>query len=73
MFSGLMLSSIIFKLDNSAYQPTNKEAPQFAVENISKFIFTDYMFLFEVLGLVLLVIPIGIVALSRIRGGTHVE
>lgn len=73
MFSGLLLSSLLFKLDNSAYQPTNKAAPQFAVENISKFLYTDYMFTFEILGLLLLVIPIGVVALSRIRGGTHAD
>ena len=37
----------------------------------SKVLYTDYLFMFEVLGLLLLVIPVGTVALSRIRGGTH--
>ena len=71
MFSGLLLSSIFFKLSSFGYVSPEGEAPQFAVKNLSKILFTDYMFSFEVLGLLLLVIPIGTVALSRIRGGTH--
>jgi len=72
-FAGLLLFSILFKINNFGYLIPDKAAPQFAVRNLSKVIFTDYVFLFEVLGLLLLVIPIGVVALSRIRGGTHAD
>lgn len=73
MFAGLLLSSILFKVSNFGYMTADKAAPQFDVRNISKVMYTDYVFSFEVLGLLLLVIPIGTVALSRIRGGTHAE
>ena len=73
LFAGLLLSSILFRMSRFDYLNPERSAPQFEVRNISKVIFTDYVFCFEVLGLLLLVIPIGTVALSRIRGGTHVE
>jgi NADH-quinone oxidoreductase subunit J len=73
MFAGLLLSSLLFKINNFGYLIPDPTAPQFEVRNISKVLFTDYMFMFEVLGLLLLVIPIGCVALSRIRGGTHAK
>ncbi|MEM7645609.1 MAG: NADH-quinone oxidoreductase subunit J [Pseudomonadota bacterium] len=73
MFAGLLLSSILFKISGFGYLIPDKSAPQFEVRNLSKVIFTEYVFTFEVLGLLLLVIPIGTVALSRIRGGTHAE
>ena len=73
MFAGLLLSSILFKINSFGYLIPDREAPQFDVRNISKVMYTDFMFSFEVLGLLLLVIPVGCVALSRIRGGTHAE
>ncbi|MCB0378761.1 MAG: NADH-quinone oxidoreductase subunit J [Bdellovibrionales bacterium] len=73
MFAGLLLSSILFKINNFGYLTPDKAAPQFEVKNIAKVMFTDYVFSFEILGLLLLVIPIGTVALSRVRGGTHAK
>ncbi len=71
--AGLFLYVIIFKISNFGYLSPDRAAPQFEVRNMAKILFTDYMFSFEVLGLLLLVIPIGTVALSRIRGGTHAK
>ncbi len=34
-------------------------------------LFRDYVFAFEILGVLLLVIAIGVVSVSRIKGGTH--
>ena len=45
--------------------------PGFSMLEISLKLFTKYTVAFELLGLILLVIPVGVVALSRIRGGTH--
>ena len=73
LFAGLLLSSILFKVHRFGYLIPDKLAPQFEVRNLAKVMFTDYVFAFEVLGLLLLVIPIGTVALSRIRGGTHAQ
>jgi len=72
-FAGLLLSSILFRMSRFDYLSPEPSAPQFEVRNISKVIFTDYVFCFEILGLLLLVVPIGSVALSRIQGGTHAE
>jgi NADH:ubiquinone oxidoreductase subunit 6 (subunit J) len=43
----------------------------FEVIDIAKLLFTKYVLAFELMGVLLLVIPVGVVALSRIRGGTH--
>ncbi len=40
---------------------------------IAQYLFTKYVFAFEVIGLLLLIVPIGVVALSRIAGGTHAD
>ena len=71
--TGHVFFNIIMKIDSFGFVPPDKLAPQYNVRIISEYLFRDYMFLFEVLGLLLLVIPIGTVALSRIRGGTHAE
>lgn len=42
-------------------------------KQLSALLFTDYFFAFEVLGVILLVVAIGAVTISRIRGGTHAK
>lgn len=50
------------------------ESPEpITVKQLSALLFTDYFFAFEVLGVVLLVVAIGAVTISRIRGGTHAK
>jgi NADH-quinone oxidoreductase subunit J len=41
------------------------------VKSLASKLFTQYLFAFEALGLLLLLIAIGVVAVSRIKGGTH--
>ena len=41
------------------------------VKSLAIKLFTQYLFAFEALGLLLLLIAIGVVAVSRIKGGTH--
>jgi NADH-quinone oxidoreductase subunit J len=36
-------------------------------------LYTKYLYAFEVLGVLLLVVAVGVVALSRIKGGTHAQ
>lgn len=69
MFAGLIAATLIKKTE--AWAPQFQPAASFSTETISKVLFTKYILAFEILGLVLLVIPIGVVALSRIKGGTH--
>ncbi len=40
---------------------------------LSILLYTNYLFAFEVLGVLLLVVAIGAVALSRMKGGTHAD
>ena len=60
-----------------ATEPTFKPLAPMATSSIkgtkdlSIMLFTNYLFAFEVIGLLLLVIAVGAVALSRITGGTH--
>ena len=48
-------------------------APLDVTRALANTLFTKYLFGFEVIGFLLLVIAIGAVALSRIAGGTHAE
>ncbi|MEZ4870962.1 MAG: NADH-quinone oxidoreductase subunit J [Bdellovibrionales bacterium] len=40
-------------------------------KKLADLIFTEYIFAFEILGVLLLLVAIGAVAISRIKGGTH--
>ncbi|MBC87601.1 MAG: NADH-quinone oxidoreductase subunit J [Bdellovibrionaceae bacterium] len=40
---------------------------------LADLIFTEYVFAFEVLGILLLLVAIGAVSISRIKGGTHAD
>jgi NADH-quinone oxidoreductase subunit J len=68
VFSGL-LTSIILRTPQPVRNMISEET--FEVIDIAKLLFTKYVLAFELLGVLLLVIPVGVVALSRIRGGTH--
>jgi NADH-quinone oxidoreductase subunit J len=68
VLSGL-LTSIILRTPQSLQRTVTYEA--YEVIDIAKLLFTKYVLAFELLGVLLLVIPVGVVALSRIRGGTH--
>lgn len=44
-----------------------------STKNLGMLLFTKYIFGFEALGILLLVVAIGVVALSRSKGGTHAK
>ena len=44
-----------------------------ATKALSHVLFTDYIFEFEAIGILLLIIAVGTVTLSRISGGTHAD
>lgn len=71
---GLIVGSV-YKSAETVFTP-----PPAAVENsgdvskaLANTLFTKYIFSFEVIGVLLLVIAIGAVTLSRIQGGTHAK
>ncbi len=76
MLAGLVVGAI------SMSSEIMKVAPESAITNnatgiestkvLGKLLFTQYIFGFEILGVLLLVIAVGAVALARSKGGTHV-
>ena len=68
VLSGL-LTSIILRAPASTQMVLAEEATE--VIDIARLLFTKYVLAFELMGILLLIIPVGVVALSRIRGGTH--
>lgn len=62
--SGFDSTTQVFVQDPSSVTPTKK---------IATLLFDKYLFAFEVLGILLLVIAIGVVSVSRIKGGTHAK
>lgn len=76
--SGVLLGMItVYIWATYATEPTFKPLPVGATSSIkatkdlATSLFTTYLFAFEVIGLLLLVIAVGAVTLSRISGGTH--
>jgi NADH-quinone oxidoreductase subunit J len=54
-------------------EPANP-APQVDVtKQLSVLLYTKYLYAFETLGILLLVVAVGVVAVSRMKGGTHAE
>jgi NADH-quinone oxidoreductase subunit J len=44
-----------------------------ATKQLGILLYTKYLFAFEVLGVLLLVVAVGVVAVSRMKGGTHAQ
>ncbi len=51
--------------------PSTAEVVQPTTQDLAILLFSRYLFAFELLGLLLLVVAVGVVAVSRIKGGTH--
>ena len=62
------VSSKLFSFGDVAGLGTGQE---FSVKALGTVLYTKYIFAFEALGLLLLLIAVGAVALSRTKGGTH--
>jgi len=78
LFSGLIVTAaIVFAIapsviSSSATKGVSTPAEQMAgVKELAGLLFTKYVLAFEVLGILLLIIAIGVVAVSRTKGGTH--
>ncbi len=52
---------------------TNNSTGIESTKVLGKLLFTQYIFGFEILGVLLLIIAVGAVALARSKGGTHVK
>ncbi len=77
LFAGLVAGAIYMSID--MYQATPVKSVLLNTDGVTStkalgtMLFTKYNFEFEILGLLLLVIAIGVVALSRSKGGTHAK
>jgi NADH-quinone oxidoreductase subunit J len=77
MFAGLIVGAIAISSEllkeplESAI--TNNQTGIESTKVLGKLLFTQYIFGFESLGILLLIIAIGVVALARSKGGTHVK
>lgn len=62
-------NSSLAVLENS--EPVTAEAD--VTRQLGVLLYTKYLFAFEVLGVLLLVVAVGVVAVSRMKGGTHAK
>lgn len=76
--SGVILGMLlVYVWSTYATEPTFKPSSPAvtssikATKDLSTSLFTDYIFAFEAIGALLLIIAVGAVTLSRISGGTH--
>ncbi len=68
IFASIMLSKGMLPLANTN---TPQAVADTSTKELAILLYTDYIFAFELLGLLLLLIAVGAVAVSRIKGGTH--
>lgn len=70
----LMYIGYTFSVDPS-FKPVSTDPAKAMdmVKSLSTALFTRYVFAFEVIGALLLIIAVGAVTLSRIAGGTHAD
>ncbi len=77
MLAGLIVGAVTIspelfrKVDAKAI--TNNVTGIESTKVLGKLLFTQYIFGFEILGVLLLIIAVGVVALARSKGGTHVK
>jgi NADH-quinone oxidoreductase subunit J len=76
IFAGLLAGAIFISSDLFSHSPpanavTNNPSGIISTKALGIALFTQYIFSFEALGLLLLVIAIGAVSLARSKGGTH--
>lgn len=77
MFAGLVVGAILMSvgpsLESGAAVAGGLPADADMTKALGKMLFSKYIFGFEALGVLLMVVAIGAVALSRSKGGTHAK
>lgn len=68
-FAGLVVGAIALTMTNMP--PSENAITTDATRELGRMLFTQYLFGFEALGVLLLVVAVGAVALARSKGGTH--
>ena len=76
IFLGMMLIYIWYSFSGDpGFKPVSLDPAHSmeATKELSRMLFTKYLFAFEAIGALLLIIAVGAVSLSRISGGTHAD
>ena len=77
MLSGLVVGSVVLTsanvIKNSEATPAVPGGAMDATKSLGQLLFTKYLFGFEALGVLLMVVAVGAVALARSKGGTHAK
>jgi NADH-quinone oxidoreductase subunit J len=68
--AGLIIGAIPLSTD-VVQTAKNEVVADTPTKDLALLLFTKYVFSFEALGLLLLLVAVGVVAVSRIKGGTH--
>jgi NADH-quinone oxidoreductase subunit J len=72
MLAGLVVGAIYMSSSSLIHAPTMETMSSVDyTKQLGKLLFTQYLFGFEALGVLLLVVAVGCVALARSKGGTH--
>ncbi|MEZ0390814.1 MAG: NADH-quinone oxidoreductase subunit J [Pseudobdellovibrionaceae bacterium] len=73
MFSGLVVGAILMTVNTLLVAPPDAkvEVAKDSTKQLGQLLFSRYLFGFEALGVLLLIVAVGAVALSRSKGGTH--
>lgn len=71
-----ILAGAILNVGPAAEKPVaamakTPEQHMISVKALAELLYTQYVLAFEILGLLLLLVAVGVVAVSRIKGGTH--
>lgn len=76
MLGGLIVGSVLMTSYNLVSAPAAEIAPVVqgdSTKELGRLLFSQYLFGFEALGVLLLIVAVGAVALSRSKGGTHAK
>ena len=76
MLAGLVMGAIFMSSQGLLSSSVTPDAQALQADNtktLGKLLFSQYLFGFEALGVLLLVVAVGAVALARSKGGTHAK
>lgn len=76
MLSGLIVGAIAMSANGLLSAPGADAKSEMVGDNtkqLGRLLFSQYLFGFEALGVLLLIVAVGVVALSRSKGGTHAK
>jgi len=77
VMSAALLAGLALGAANSSVsileEPASNAVNVDATRQLGILLYTKYLFAFEILGVLLLVVAVGVVAVSRMKGGTHAQ